>query len=297
MSKLNKTIHDLMDTILEDMEDDQKQAVKGLLSSLIVEEKSSSKKSSKVKEEEEEEEEEEPTEEETTEEEVALEATEEPSTRPTRPPRPTAPPAPPPAATATPTPAPAAPPPPPAAPESGDDPLAGAGDDMGISGPATYDSYTVITDDTGAIAVEVPAEWIDVDGRPFTDDNGVDFFDVQASTDLEAFITGWDVPGIIVNASTEAAQSQNEVGLLDQRLEAFSGQCTYLGREPYADPLYTGQADLFTDCGGTSTGYVILAAVPDSRAFLIRVEVQIVEERDLEAVERALASFVITGDV
>ncbi len=37
---------------------------------------------------------------------------------------------------------------------------------------ATYEEYTVITDDTGAMQVEIPIEWSDVDGAPYTDDEG-----------------------------------------------------------------------------------------------------------------------------
>lgn len=206
-----------------------------------------------------------------------------------------------PAATPTPTPTPVAPTPTatpaPAPAPPVNDQLSSAGDDMGVGGATSYDSYTVVTDDSGAIQVEIPTEWAQIDGRPYNDDAGRQFYDVRASTDLEAFSTGWDVPGIIVNASTDAAQSQNEVALLDERVAAFSSVCTYLGRQPYDDGLYTGQADLFENCAGTETGYLILGAVPDTRAFLIRVEVQVVEERDVEALGQALTTFIIVGDV
>ncbi|WP_370323706.1 hypothetical protein [Euzebya sp.] len=170
-------------------------------------------------------------------------------------------------------------------------------DEMAVGGETSYASYTTITDDTGAIQVEVPAEWNQVDGRPFTDEQGRQLFDVRAAPDLEGFTNTWDVPGLIVTASTEVAQSENEVTLLDELVGPFSGVCTYLGRQPYDDGLYTGQADVFENCGGTETGYLILGAVPNTRAFVIRVQVQVVAERDVEALGRALASFVITGDV
>ncbi|HUG84288.1 MAG TPA: hypothetical protein VMM13_06965, partial [Euzebya sp.] len=84
---------------------------------------------------------------------------------------------------------------------------------------------------------------------------------------------------------------------LDELLGNFSSACTYLGRQPYDDGLYTGQADVYENCAGTETGYLILGAVPNTRAFLIRVEVQVVEERDVEALGQALNTFVIVGDV
>lgn len=211
---------------------------------------------------------------------------------PTPPPAPTADPA----GEPTAPPAPTLPPAPPAAPaDSGA--MGDVGTDMGAGGAATYDSYTTITDDTGAIQLEVPTEWTDIDGRPYNDDQGRQLFDVRASTDLQGFNDTWDVPGVIVTASREVAQTENEVTLLDEVLGPLSGVCTYLGREPYDDGLYVGQFDVYDVCGGTQTGYIVLGAVPSSRAFVIRVQVQVVEERDIEALGRALNSFVIVGDV
>lgn len=196
--------------------------------------------------------------------------------------------------TATPEPA----TPEPAQPEPTVEPdLAEAGADMGEGGAASYSGYTTITDDSGAIQVEVPTEWGQVDGRPYTDDRGRQLFDVRAAPDLEAFAQTWDEPGIIVTASTEVAQSENEVTLLDELVEGLSGACTYLGRQPYDDGLYTGQFDVYDSCGGTTTGYIVVGAVPENRSFVIRVQVQVVGDRDLEALQRALDSFVITGDV
>ncbi len=172
-----------------------------------------------------------------------------------------------------------------------------AGDQMGVSGETIYDSYSVITDDTGAIEVEVPTVWADVDGLPYNDADGRQLFDVRAAEDLEAFSGTWDVPGVIVTASREVAQSQDEVTLLDELVDPLSGACTYLGRQPYDDGLYTGQTDVYDGCGGTQTGYIVVGAVPASRAFVVRVQVQVVDERDLEALQHALDSFIITGDV
>jgi hypothetical protein len=56
--------------------------------------------------------------------------------------------------------------------------------------------------------------------------------------------------------------------------------------------LYTGQYDLFTNCGGEGVTYVIVGAVNASRTSVIGVQVQVVENRDLEALDRILASFV-----
>ena len=173
------------------------------------------------------------------------------------------------------------------------------GDDTSVpDDQAAYTEYTVITDDTGAIALEVPVEWAaQVDGRPFTDDQGRQLFDVRAAPDLEQFATTWTTPGVIVTASREVAQTENEVTLLDELVAPLSSQCNYLGRQPYSDPLYDGQVDVYELCGGIDVAYVVVGAVPDSRAFVIRVQVQVTAERDLEALGRVLQTFQIVGDV
>lgn len=163
--------------------------------------------------------------------------------------------------------------------------------------PATYDEFVVVTDDTGSIQVEVPAEWDEIDGRPYTDEQGRSLADVRVAPDLDGFLDTWDVPGAIITASQDVAQTENEETLLNETVGPFSEVCAYEGRQPYDDGLYTGSFDVFNECGGTETSYVIVGAVPDSRAYVIRVQVQVVSERDLDALERIIETFVITGDV
>jgi len=166
----------------------------------------------------------------------------------------------------------------------------------GDPGSATYGDYVTISDDTGAVSVSVPAEWSDVDGAPFTGDDGIDRVDVRAAPDLQAFAESWDVPGMILTASSGLAGTAPET-LLDQLGGGGSEVCTYEGRQPYQDPLYTGAYDLFTGCGGTEAAYVIVAAQPEDGSFLVSVQVQIVAERDFDALDQILNTFVVTGSV
>lgn len=162
---------------------------------------------------------------------------------------------------------------------------------------ATYSGYTTITDDTGAISVDVPSEWSDVDGAPYTPDDGIQRFDVRASSDLAAFQGGWDTPGMIFTASSALAQVADENVILDELVESGSSQCTYEGRQPYQDAAYTGQFDTYTNCGGVGATYVVVGAVPQDRSFIMRVQIQANSERDFEALDRILRSFVVVGQV
>jgi serine protease Do len=162
---------------------------------------------------------------------------------------------------------------------------------------ATYSGYTTIQDDTGAIEVEVPSEWSDVDGAPYTDEAGVRRIDVRASSDLEAFQSSWNTPGMIFTASSALARNSSELDLLDELKDSLESSCTYAGREPYEDPLYTGSYDLYTECGGVGATYVVVAAAPEDRSFLLRVQIQANSDRDFDALDRILGSFVVTGSV
>ena len=162
---------------------------------------------------------------------------------------------------------------------------------------SAYASYVSITDDTGAVTVDVPAEWGDVDGAPYTPEDGVYRVDVRAATDLTAFTEGWDAPGMILTASSGLVQTTSPEQLLDTLGEGIAASCTYEGRQPYEDPLYTGSFDVYVNCGGTETAYLIVVVQPEDASFLASVQVQVVSGADLEAVDKVLASFIITGAV
>lgn len=173
--------------------------------------------------------------------------------------------------------------------------LAGTTETDPNAAPA-YMDYTRIADDTGAIQVEVPVEWAQVDGAPYNRD-GIQFSDVRAASDLNAFQTTWTTPGVIVTASSQFAQSGNELTLLEEFKPDLESQCSYQGRQPYQDPAYTGQFDLYTECGGVGASYVVIAVVPPDRSYVIRVQVQANSDRDFDVLDRVIDTFVVTGQV
>lgn len=158
-------------------------------------------------------------------------------------------------------------------------PPAGAG--------ATYDSYVEVSDDSGLLTFEVPAAWDDVNGS--STENGDPA--VSASPDLEAYLNRWDIPGVIFIASVDfAAQTDDAV------LDHFSGgQCTSAGREPYQDALYSGTFEFFTDCGGTPTARAIVVARPPDNQFAAVIDMQLVTDADLEALDQVMNTFVVNS--
>ena len=149
----------------------------------------------------------------------------------------------------------------------------------------TYTEYMTVSDDSGLITVDIPVEWSDVDGV-FNESFGPS---IWAAPNINDFIDTWDSPGIKVEATADRTIADIDL-TLDEI--AGSGACTDAGREPYEDPLYTGTLQLWTDCGGTDAIYIVLAAAPFDGSYLIRVEIQAIEPRDLDAADQALNTFV-----
>jgi serine protease Do len=163
----------------------------------------------------------------------------------------------------------------------------------------TYSEYVAVTDDLGAIKVEVPATWSDVNGEPWTSDNGADFASVYAAPDLEKFTKSWGTPGVQFNVTADKDKIGGHIQVLDwTRTYEFLKDCTLDSRYDYDDGYYRGAFDYYEDCNRTAD-YMILAAVPKqgSADVLILLEVQIVSGADLDAAEHILATFDIVGSL
>jgi len=162
-------------------------------------------------------------------------------------------------------------------------------DDLGDvpTDTTTYGEYVVVNDDSGLLSVEVPAAWNDVDGS-----EGLFGPDIIASTDVQAWVQTYDVSGLEFQATgIETNQTTDEI--LTAVSGGQAGQCTSLGRQPYADPVYTGVSEVFEDCGGTETDFAWVAFEPADQGYHGVLGVQITQQADVEALERALATFIV----
>jgi len=149
---------------------------------------------------------------------------------------------------------------------------------------ATYTEYVTVSDDSGSISASVPVEWSDIDGAP-NEEFGPSLY---AAPDLESFLDTFDTPGVIIEAT--GSRGAADIDLTLDELD-LSDQCTYEGRSPYSDVLYTGSLDLYTNCGGTTTTLFVVAVTPEDGTFLARLLIQAVEPRDLDAADEIFATF------
>lgn len=159
----------------------------------------------------------------------------------------------------------------------------------------SYGSYTVVTDDSGTISVAIPEAWTDVDGAPI-EESGLTIYDVRASTDLAAFQSSWTTPGVIVTALADPPEGVTVESVLEEVDGQIAEQCESVEeRQPYSDQLYTGLFDVYSGCGDEGATYVAVGAEPADQSSIIRVQVQVNAERDLEALDAVLQSFTFNG--
>lgn len=162
--------------------------------------------------------------------------------------------------------------------------------DSEIQPEESEDTYTFVevTDDTGQLTAEAPAEWSEVDGAvgPFGPD-------VRASTDLAAYNTSYDVPGFQFTATIESTTGDpNRV--LDELALRTSEDCDRLDRQPYSDPVYTGVSQVFENCVGSGASFVWVAVEPADEAYIAVVGVQVLSDADIDALGHILDTFLVT---
>lgn len=165
---------------------------------------------------------------------------------------------------------------------------AGGGNNTGGAEPTG--NLVTVTDDSGQLNLAIPASWGQVDGSAWVNDSGENLgIRLVASPDVNGFLSSWSTPGVRFSASDSLGMGAADlIDLLD-----FSGDCTYDGRQPYSDQVYTGQMDVYTNCGGQGAMYVVLTAEPSGGGYVVLLEVQLVTDADAEAFQAILDSFIV----
>ena len=135
------------------------------------------------------------------------------------------------------------------------------------------------------IGVEVPVTWDERDGSP----NAAFGPSLFASPDLDGFQTTWDVPGLIIEFDPDGG-----IDDIDRVIEGvLVDQCTSLGRIDLEtdDGAFVGRSETLGECGGTDTQLFNVAATRADGRTLVRLQIQMVDDDDVAAAERAVATF------
>jgi serine protease Do len=159
----------------------------------------------------------------------------------------------------------------------------------------TYSGYTLITDDSGAIQVEVPLEWNDLDGSAWVSDGEQIGAAVTASSDIVGFQETYDTPGVFFGASRVLVAEYDVSSFLDA--VDFSADCTFDGRYEYDDGVYVGFYDLYVECGSAQSTIANIAAEPDDGTFMVWVLTQMINDRDVDAFGQIIDTFQVVGNL
>lgn len=172
-----------------------------------------------------------------------------------------------------------------------------------------------VSDDTGTIQLTVPATWNDINGSPAPIGPTI-----MVSPDLEGYWDTWAVPGIEIHVTTES----NPETALDNFIDAFllEEQCTAGSANAFQASGFDFLIQTWTECGGNQTMFVSMAGVPvdesangipteeegeegmptedgepdiaTDASYVLIVGAQILTEEDLEAVNTAIKTLVIS---
>lgn len=166
----------------------------------------------------------------------------------------------------------------------------GQGEVGATSAGQGYENYVRIEDDSGALVMEVPEEWDQVDGSPWRDNAGK-----IIGAQLLAQPTGADEgPFVLFSAAAITSGGFDADELLDE--SNFDNFCSqYDGRDDYADQVYTGLYDQYSGCGNEEGVVFVVAAAPEDESLFTLVMVMALTEADLQAADRAFSSFEVVG--
>jgi serine protease Do len=160
-------------------------------------------------------------------------------------------------------------------------------------GPPPYADFMLVSDDSGAITVNVPTEWADSVQIPWDFGGQLVGPALSAAPNVDLFITTWGTPGVFIGASDQLPMSRAQ--LLDE--STFFEDCDYVDRFDYDDGLYVGEFDFWENCGVEGSDFIVVAAEPVGGGFTVLVEIIIVDERDFDAADEVIATFVVGGDL
>ena len=157
--------------------------------------------------------------------------------------------------------------------------------------------YVTVQDDEGAIQVDIPADWVQVDGSVWLDGNATLGASITASADLDAFNVGYYQPGLFYAASNEIAKLGGYVQLLDVYRDIYGQDCEFIGRYDYKDSAFEGKYDLFSKCLGEKNTLFVLSSrlINNPSSMLIVLVVNMVTDADLDTLDQILATFDVVG--
>jgi hypothetical protein len=165
--------------------------------------------------------------------------------------------------------------------------------------PPDYAAYQRVSDDTGQISLLVPSAWGSRYGNGWHP-RGMPPYDgerigpgVNAATNAADWFSDSRIPGVFVGASSMAVRKGRYT---PERLAAqlVPPGCTSDGQSPYQASANTlTGVEATWKCG--TAGLYTLSAWPEDHAYIVIVQIRIVDPRDQTARDKILSSLRIRG--
>ena len=160
---------------------------------------------------------------------------------------------------------------------------------------AAAGEFVTVTDDTGTLTVDVPAEWTDRETHPEIDSaTGAQVPTIKAAPSLSGLIDSFAGSGLFFQATPTPAP-EDLIGAIEAATVADAAECA------------SGQIDVFTesslrlarrilrDCGGGITDLFVLVGELDQEGWTVFVVIQVAAEADQALVEPIVTSLRQSG--
>ena len=152
--------------------------------------------------------------------------------------------------------------------------------------------YTPISDKSGVLSVEVPANWTDVEETEWVLNDEPVGTKLTAATNLDDFANDWGVPGVVLNYSESLPDEMS----LDELLDTidYSDACKKGDRDDLPEGDLIGTYQFWTDCDDSDARAAILALTPaDSPDYYVLMELYAASEEDQDAMAHIIDTLLV----
>ncbi|HEY8590554.1 MAG TPA: trypsin-like peptidase domain-containing protein [Naasia sp.] len=171
-------------------------------------------------------------------------------------------------------------------PQAGGGNSGGGGDDPNGGSTGTFSS---VTDDTGSLQMDVEDTW-ELDTTVFEGPDGAQYARIEASPDLNGYISGWDVGGVSLYASNAPSSTPDDWFSWTDSIASDAG-CVLDAEEPFDDGYHNATYRYYTDCAG-GADYLVLSGYSYAGDYLVTLTATMVTQEDVDAMNRAVGSFI-----
>ncbi len=160
--------------------------------------------------------------------------------------------------------------------------------------------YSYVALEDAAISALIPEEYGDIEYTEWQTSDGEPLgFIVTAAPNIDDFRNTWTTPGMIVKSAIGLTEELDADEMLTD--DSLAETCTFDDRYTYEHEAfgttYNVVYDVYNECDGTDTSYVLLMAQSDPIDQVIFADYLVVDDADVEAFNTFLDSFYLDAEL